>query len=141
MGLFSAFKPTKEVHSNNHLWDQQLFRKLVEDTDDVTAGLIWQSFRNALATSLKEWKTAAAAGDYVPIRQIAHKTRSSSLLLGFREFASLSQRIEQHLADPSTGGEITADLNQWMDQARNVLEILGQQPPELARQQSDLAGP
>jgi HPt (histidine-containing phosphotransfer) domain-containing protein len=135
MGIFSAFKSSKEVRFTNHLWDQSLYRKLVDDTDDVTAGLIWQSFRNALATSLKEWKAATGTKDHAKIRQIAHKTRSSSLLLGFREFATLSQKIEQSLSASDMATEETiADLHAWAEQARLVLEVLGQEPQAIANQ-------
>jgi len=135
MGLFSSFKSGKVANASAQIWDSQLFMKLVEDTDDVTGTLIWQSFRSALEASLKEWKTAVIGRDYVRIRQIAHKIRSSSLLLGFREFAALSQKIEQSLGDGDPGSEIVYDLGQWPTQAQQVLDVLGEQPQALLGKQ------
>ena len=131
MGIFSTFTKTKPVPATTQIWDKHFYTKLVDDTDDVTADLIWQSFRNALAGSMEEWKAAMAAKDYSKIRQIAHKTRSSSMLLGFKEFAGLNQKIEQYLTDNTTNPSMDEELSHWIDEATSVLEVLDERPKNL----------
>ncbi len=131
MGLFTTFSKAKPVPPMAQIWDKHFYTKLVDDTDDVTADLIWQSFRNALADSAEEWKRAAVAKDYAKIKQIAHKTRSSSLLLGFKKFGGLNQKIEQNLSDNLANSDMDQDLMDWMDEVNSVLSILDQQPKSL----------
>jgi len=135
MGILSSLRSDKSPNSPTQIWDKQFYTKLADDTDTETADLIWQSFRNALSSCMTEWKTAAGAKDYAKIRQIAHKTRSSSLLLGFRDFAALNQKIEQNLADNVANSDMDHDLKEWSGQAAGVIEILDQQPATLLGQQ------
>lgn len=135
MGIFSTFRSSKPPSNPNRTWDKHFYTRLVDDTDTETADLIWESFRNALSESMREWRAAVAAKDFAKIKQIAHKTRSSSLLLGFREFATLSQKIEMSLADDPANPAIDGDLEQWSKQAAEAIEILDQQPATLLGQQ------
>lgn len=128
MGIFSTTKPEKELRPSHRHWDEQLYKRLIDDTDQTTAILIWQSFRNALRVSLKEWQSAVERGDLAQIRQIAHKTRSSSMLLGFKDFALLSQNIEQDIVAQVDSTEMQADFQSWMAQAEATLLTLDTEP-------------
>ena len=131
MGLFSPLNKTNQTRPTAQIWDKKSFFKLVNDTDDETADLTWEAFGKALADATKEWKFAASTKDINRVRQIAHKIRPSSLLLGFKEFALLNQKIEQDLTNNIAESGMDQDLSQWLSDANSVLQILNQQPKDL----------
>jgi HPt (histidine-containing phosphotransfer) domain-containing protein len=115
----------------NMHWHGDSYSKLVSDTNSATAELIWNSFRSSLKTASDEWAAARAKGDYDQISHLAHRIRSSAQLLGFKDFAEQSEKIEQCIRKNEDRAQIDACTKIWSEQSQVLLNFLKGEPKQL----------